>query len=287
MSEMQVIMESWNKFEKRDALLANEAYITKVLGIPIPLNESHPYSFHLQNQILQEQMLFEGFWSDVKEMPGQIKDFLKALHTVWSDPNEIEDYYKEVDEAADEDAGPILKFFIIIRDKLGALLDNLSDISRKILSPVIKAAKTVLKWYNEVETRIKNFSGLQKAIGVTALALALQYIWDKMGGLVEDGLGKIADLLPIIAAGPEAGPVDATIKVFVTWFVTEIQEKVIGFIKEKVEGALKSVLGDVISGGVMKVWDALTELYGGAQFIIKTLSPAIKDFNVSNMEPST
>ena len=64
MSEMKLIMENWRDFSDRDKLLENQEYITKVLGIKIPLNESYPYSSDLTEQILQEQLLLEGFFDD-------------------------------------------------------------------------------------------------------------------------------------------------------------------------------------------------------------------------------
>ena len=44
MSEMQLIMENWRDFGERDKLIENHEYITKVLGIAIPLNESVTHS---------------------------------------------------------------------------------------------------------------------------------------------------------------------------------------------------------------------------------------------------
>ena len=276
-------MENWRCFEQREALLTSEAYVTKVLGISIPLNESYPYSSHLQDRILREQLIFEGFFSDIKEMPGQIGEFWKALRDVWSDPNEVEEFYKEVDEAADEDMGPILKFFTMIRDEIGALVKMLSNAARKLVAPLIGVAKKVLSWYEKIEASVKGLSGLKKAVGVTALALAIQYIWDKVGDTIKEGLGKVADLIPVIKKGAE-GVVEETLKVFAGWFVGSIGEKVVGFIKEKLFGVMKNVLGDAVSGGAKKVWDVLTKLYGGAAFVIKTLYPAIKDFNAANVQ---
>ena len=48
-------------------LMFNEEYIRGVLGIDIPLNESYPYSYDLQERILQEQLLLEGFFGDFKK----------------------------------------------------------------------------------------------------------------------------------------------------------------------------------------------------------------------------
>ena len=71
---MKLIMENWRGFVKRNELLENQEYINKVLGIQIPLNESYPFSAELTEEILQEQLLLEGFF-DKKLFPLGIKFF--------------------------------------------------------------------------------------------------------------------------------------------------------------------------------------------------------------------
>ena len=54
-------MENWRHYQKREEILDDSVYITEVLGIKIPLNESHPYSLGLMEEIYKEQILLEGF----------------------------------------------------------------------------------------------------------------------------------------------------------------------------------------------------------------------------------
>ena len=76
MSEMKLIMENWRTFSDRDKLLESHEYITKVLGIAIPLNESYPFSTNLSEQILQEQLLLEAFFDDAV---AKVKQAAQAL----------------------------------------------------------------------------------------------------------------------------------------------------------------------------------------------------------------
>ena len=67
-NNMKVIMERWDRFcidqDQRQKLLENHEYITYVLGIQIPLQESVVFSESFKNKILQEQLLLEAFFDD-------------------------------------------------------------------------------------------------------------------------------------------------------------------------------------------------------------------------------
>ena len=80
---MKLIMESWRKFEHRQSLIENSEYITDVLGVRLPLNESYPYSAALTEEILREQMLFEAFWDPIvdwgKSKASQVKGKVAEL----------------------------------------------------------------------------------------------------------------------------------------------------------------------------------------------------------------
>ena len=53
------------EYVSTNKLIFERSYVTDVLGIKLPLNESHPYSPALQRRIIQEQLLLEGFFSDI------------------------------------------------------------------------------------------------------------------------------------------------------------------------------------------------------------------------------
>jgi len=288
---MKLIMEEWRRFEEREVLLANESYVRNVLGVEIPLNESYPYSHQLQDHILQEQLLFEGFFDDIQQLPEQAKDIFTALSRVWKDPNQVDSYYKEVDEEADADIAPALSFFQTIRDKLSALLKFVSRQAGKLLKYIIGVCKKVLGWYQKTEQEVQGLSGLKKAVGVTALAIALQYVWNKIGEFVNVGedrfkelmavIGKLGNLSELKATPEEMQRIEEAIKTFATFFKDVIESKVIGVIMDKVKAVGTHILGTAISGGVAAVWSVLTKLYGGAKFVIGALAAPLKDFNIA------
>ena len=91
---MKLLFENWqNYLDKLSALdkkLNDQVYITKVLGIQIPLNESYPYSIELKEEILAEHMLYEGLLDSIKKRfkgaTGHIKDLLTTLYKALTDP---------------------------------------------------------------------------------------------------------------------------------------------------------------------------------------------------------
>ena len=81
--------------KNRAVLLSDPEYVTGVLGVQIPLTEGYPWSLALTEQIVQEQLLFEGFWGDLgdrikqgavekwdqaKALPGEIRDVFIMLY---------------------------------------------------------------------------------------------------------------------------------------------------------------------------------------------------------------
>ena len=121
---MHLIMENWRTFNERDKLLESHEYITKVLGIAIPLNESHPYSTKLSEQILQEQLLLETFFDDAVKKVKQGAEALgdKAREAIQDGSAWVQQF--------GENAGRVMHaIWIIFRDpsKVGKYIDILNE----------------------------------------------------------------------------------------------------------------------------------------------------------------
>ena len=79
--EEQKINEGFVNFYKNPPMAE---HITYVLGIQVPLNESYTsYSQTLVEEIVREQLLFEGFWDDIKEKTNQYGKSVVNLFTVF------------------------------------------------------------------------------------------------------------------------------------------------------------------------------------------------------------
>ena len=89
-------MENWRSYQLRENLLADPAYINGVLGISIPLQESYPYPVLLTEEILQEQLILEGWVESVKgfiaDKAKPYKDFFTTLTQVIQDPSKLKSF---------------------------------------------------------------------------------------------------------------------------------------------------------------------------------------------------
>jgi hypothetical protein len=115
---MKQEMNNWRGFIERNKLLENREYVKYVLGIDVPLNESIPITPELSRRIIQEQLLFEGFFSTVMQKVSQgaaavgsmvasavdnVKSWVKefgnnvgklfhSLYMIMKDPSQIQRY---------------------------------------------------------------------------------------------------------------------------------------------------------------------------------------------------
>ena len=94
---MKLLFENWqnylDKLTTLDEKLNDQVYITKVLGIQIPLNESYPYSIELKEEILAEHMLYEGLLDSIKQYvkkaTGNVKNLVVSIYKAIKDPSQI------------------------------------------------------------------------------------------------------------------------------------------------------------------------------------------------------
>jgi len=76
--------------------LANPEYVSSVLGVKIPLQESYPYSTLLTEEILSEQLILEGWIESVKgfiaDKTKPYKNFFTTLTQVIQDPSKLKGF---------------------------------------------------------------------------------------------------------------------------------------------------------------------------------------------------
>ena len=268
------------------AYIFERAYVTNVLGLQIPLNESYPYSRIMEEQILREHLLLEGFFSELKEMGGQVKKFWGALKDIFKNPEKIGSYVGALNKMVIKKmVKPIRSFFTMIKEKLGA-------IGGKVFDTFAAAADKVLSMLDSVLKKVGGLDGWKQAMGVTALALGMKWVWDQVGELIEEGKEKLEDMIPFLEVAETAaegaleaaeedtklGKAKVMLKAFADWFQDKVIDEVVDFVKEKLKAIATSAAGSALSGGVTKVWEALKSAYGGAKFVLSTLWPAISRF---------
>ena len=186
-----------------ERLIYNEEYVRGVLGINIPLNESYPYSLELQEKILEEHLLFEGFFSDFKKLSGDAKNLALAMRYMMEDSSRISDFVSAAYETVIKEPLEKISSFI---EKITAVF---KDLFEKFVLPKVQGVwdklKEVLVAFGEklqgAWDKIQGMAGWKQALVVMGFGTALGYLWSEqgIGDIVEtaegvlDGLG---DLIP-------------------------------------------------------------------------------------------
>ena len=249
MSEMKLIMEGWRGYLVEDIvgkpLLEDYEYITGVLGVQLPLNESGDIALlteELKQQILQEQMLFEAFWDGavekVKTVAGQVagkfidaveglKQFgkdgwiiIQQLYRVSSDPRLIQPFSETLWTQAINNIKE--KVTSVLQQLLGYFsewsMPSLSDITTKAVDIISKLFDTLLK-----------LEGWKKAVGFAGMAIA--WLWDKVKDFVEPYLEWVEKI-----KGALDDAKTQIVEEFKAWVQDAVRAGLIGFIRGQFGG---------------------------------------------------
>jgi hypothetical protein len=190
MSEMKLIMENWRGYVETghlEEIFERHEYISGVLGIRLPINESGQVHLNeeLKDHILQEHLLFESFLSSiingVKKKSGQLKDLLMTLAGVFTDPRRVEIYIRLV-------ASKVIKYpareFRTVFNKMEEIGGAVGQFGSKIL----EIFESVLKKFRDME------GGWKKALVATSLGALLMFLYEKAGTMIKEALsGEISD----------------------------------------------------------------------------------------------
>ena len=245
---MQLLLENWRTFQAREALLSNPEYVSRVLGIQIPLQESYPYSILLTEEILQEQLILEGWIESVKgfiaDKAKPYKDFFTTLTQVIQDPSN-------------------LKGFLTIMNK---------NMRRTMFQP-IKVALDILKSIGiptpgqMFEKLVSAYAGMQESWRKGLVGAALYVVVRK----ITETLEKL-NLASVIAAikDKSAEEVQAILKKLPA--VQKIKEFFVSKAKDLIgPELLKNVAS---SAADVKKWlGVIGPIVGGAEIVIQGLAP--------------
>ena len=260
------------------------SYVTEVLGIRLPLNESYPYSPHIERRILQEHLLFEGFWGElldkgkeklmsavdgVKKFGKEAWNILSAMYAVASGgASDISSFTGAVAKKG------INKFFKIINDALKWMIEKFPDWKMPTFA---KWAQKGLDVMEGVKEKVNGLEGWKRVIGFAGLAIGLHWLWEKIGDWIEELQEKIGG--SFTSALSEADDDDDS---------DSISDKVKSWIKDTAEGFFEDLVGDAFTGimeklagaftGVKPWWDAAVKVAGGVALVIDALGSAAARF---------
>jgi len=240
--------------ESSRSLLQNPEYITNVLGIDMPLNESYPYSAQLNEQIVKEQMLLEGFFNDLKAMGGQAKQLFAALKELLTDPKRVQYWtnaaYRMMVKA------PINKIYQL----LNYIIEQLST-----MPTIVQWAQKSKAMLQGIQQSVGNAKGWQGAMLMTSLGLGFKWLWSQVGEIIDGAVGKIGELVGAKAIQEIQKYIQDTV-IGKAWKV--IQDKFTGLIKQA---------GAALSGvGAWFKWASTA--FQGAQFVLDALKGTLSRF---------
>ena len=235
--------------EERQELFSNPQYITEVLGIQLPLNESYPYSAELNEQILQEQILLEGFLGDLKKMGGAAKQLFSTLGQLIKDPAKVKEWINSV-------------WKLMVKTplaKLVGLLTTLKDKLPEVNLPKFAAiASKAYEMISNIVTKVKGMAGWKGAMSMTALGLAFKWLWDKIGDVIDGAKEKAIEFIQ-----------GKALEELKSWLQGTVFAKGIEVIQNK----LKEVLAGVASSltGIGAWFSFAKKAFDGASFVLGAL----------------
>lgn len=269
-------------------------YVTGVLGIKVPLNESSPYSESLRKRIIEEQLLLEGFFDGFKELAGDMKTAGLAMRYVMEDASRIKVFASEVMAIVDK------KY-----EKLIEWMKDVLDIGKNIISK-FKPAEILVTFIEKMKgalvvtyEKVKSIDGWQKVLFALTAAVGVKFAWDK---LEEAGLLDFDAIDQIKSGISESyyGELSLVTSLYNSDLLKEESEDIPGMssenssalkgLIEKVKGAAKSIGADfvkglavdaiagAVSGGIVPLFKFLAKVFGGIKMVWAVVSDPIKSF---------
>ena len=236
-----------------EKLIYNESYVRGVLGIDVPLNESYPYSYELQERILQEQLLLEGFFDDFKKLGSDTKNAALALRYIMQDSSRLEQYMGLVKSDLESVYKPLAGF-------LEKIIESVEGLSTKVAN----ALKKVSEWAQGLLKKIKSFvesalagSGWKAAMAVSGALVAVGFIWTKLEGVAPKIVEKLSELSDSVS--------EVALPTGVYLFEGEESEEL----------DPDSKVGKVV---IFAAFKALKALYGGSKVVFGFLGGPIEKF---------
>jgi len=259
------------------------SHVTNVLGIKLPLNESYPYSPAIQRKIIQEQLLFEGFFGDLLQKGKDklisaaegVKKFGKEAWSI------LQGFYLAVkDGAAKSLAGSIAKkainkFFSPIYAALKWLATKLPNWNMPTFASMAEKGLDLL---DKMKDKLNSIEGWKAVAMHSGVAIGLQWLWNKIGDWI-DALKEMVggNFKAAMGLGENDGGSEDVSK------IEEIKEWLKGTAKEALTGLIggefiKKIAALTAETSVAGWWTAAKKAGEGAQLVIDALGAATQRF---------
>ena len=198
-------------------------YVTKVLGIDLPLNESYPYSAPLYSQIIKEQKLLEDFfrcsddqiwliveqdmlreqdeeedesswsWTSAARLAGDVKTAAAAMKMMATDPDRIEKFVAAAMQVVTEPYEKLKRFFT-------TLMEKAKEWSKSpVFEKIAEFAEKFWGWISDAVDAVKGMSGWKKALAAGSVVLGVKKAWGKFGDSIEEIMEKLNDFASLMS----------------------------------------------------------------------------------------
>lgn len=178
--------------------LFSEEYITGVLGLEIPLNESQPFSPEFQKKVFEEHVVLEGFFSDFKKLGGDLKNAALALRYIFEDPKRIAQYVKAI-------AGDIKGLFDNAVKFINEFLENVKTLAEKVSDKIMAGLNKVVEFFGKLKKKlegllagVKSMSGWKQAMLASGALVGMALLWDKLQEMAGDTLEKLKEVVNFV-----------------------------------------------------------------------------------------
>ena len=259
------------------------SYVTNVLGIQVPLNESYPYSPSLERRIIQEQILFEGFFGDLLQKGKDklmdtaegIKKFGKEAWSI------LKGFYLAVKEGgAKQLAGSIAKkginkFLNPIYSALKWMVSKLPDWNMPTFASMAQKGLDLL---DKIKDELNSVEGWKSVALFSGVAVGLQWLWNKVGEWIDELKEKVGGNFKAAMGISEADGDDegsSKIEEIKEWIKETAKEALSGF----VGGELMKKIGALATASSVAGWWKAAKTAGeGAQLVVDALGAATDRF---------
>jgi len=179
----KLIMENWKRYTEYHHVFEDRNYITHALGIQLPINENNTYSLDSETKenIIQEHLLLEGFFSgfDPKKYTGDLKKLANTLYSVVKTPELIPAYIQSIRTR-------IIKGY---NKKIKALSKWMTEHQMPTFA---SALENILKKVNSLFSTPFTW---KHAFAVTGSVLGIAYLFDKLKSFGIDLATSLGDTI--------------------------------------------------------------------------------------------
>ena len=271
------------EFISTNQRIFERSYVTDVLGIKLPLNESHPYSPALQRRIIQEQLLLEGFFSDIldsakEKLISAAEGIKKYGKEAWS---VLSGFYLAIkDGAAKQLSGSIAKAGI--NKFLNPIYAALKWLAAKLpnwnMPKLAAVAEKGLDLLDKMRDKLNSVEGWKSVALYSGVAVGLQWLWNEIGDWVEELKEKVGgDFKAAMGLGEQDGDSEDASKLekIKEWLKETAMEKLKDLVGSKFIEMVKSLASAVTVTGW---WKVVKKIGSGAKLAVDALGAATERF---------